>query len=51
MAQDLTSKGMGVRSQRYAMIVKDGTVRYLGVDVASKVERSSAAAVLSRLAS
>ena len=46
---DLTEKGMGVRSQRYAMIVKDGTVTWLGLDAAGQFENSSAEQVLANL--
>jgi peroxiredoxin len=40
--------GMGTRSKRYAMIVDNGTVTYLGVD-AKGVELSSADAVMAEL--
>ncbi len=29
---DLTDKGLGIRSKRYAMIIKNGTVLYTGFD-------------------
>ena len=29
---DLSARGMGIRSQRYAMIVEDGVVKYLAVE-------------------
>ena len=29
---DLTARGMGVRSQRYSMLVKDGVVKTLNVE-------------------
>ncbi len=45
---DATGGGMGVRSKRYAMIVNDGVVEYLGVDTKG-VEQSSAEAVLAEL--
>lgn len=45
---DATGFGMGVRSQRYAMIVNDGRVEYLGVDVKG-VEKSAADAILAEL--
>lgn len=45
---DLSNFGMGVRSKRYAMIVDNGTVSYLGVD-AKAIEASSADAVLEAL--
>ncbi len=45
---DLTAAGMGVRSKRYAMIIDDGEVTYLGVD-AKGIEQSAAEAVLVQL--
>lgn len=45
---DLANFGMGVRSKRYAMIVDNGSVSYLGVD-AKAIEASSADAVLEAL--
>jgi peroxiredoxin len=45
---DATAFGMGVRSKRYAMIVDDGTVTYLGVD-AQAIEASAADAILEAL--
>ena len=40
--------GLGNRSKRYAMIVEDGTVTYLGVDEKA-IEKSSAETVLGQL--
>lgn len=45
---DLTAAGMGPRSKRYAMILDDGKVSYLGVD-AKGIEESSAERVLENL--
>ncbi len=45
---DLTEMGLGKRSKRYAMIVDNGKVTYLGVD-AKAIEASSAEAVLTEL--
>ena len=45
---DANGFGMGTRSQRYAMIVDDGVVSYLGVD-AKAIEASAADAVLAQL--
>ncbi|MDX1434568.1 MAG: peroxiredoxin, partial [Gammaproteobacteria bacterium] len=39
---DLRPRGMGVRSQRYAMIVDDGVVKALNVEEPGKFEKSSA---------
>jgi glutaredoxin/glutathione-dependent peroxiredoxin len=46
---DLSDKGLGVRSQRYAMIVEDGTVTHLAVEAAGAFDVSSAESVLSAL--
>lgn len=45
---DASGFGLGIRSQRYAMIVDNGTVTYLGVD-AKAIEKSAAEAVLEQL--
>ena len=39
---DLTTKGMGVRSQRYSMLVVDGVVRTLNIEAPGKFEVSGA---------
>jgi len=46
---DLTDRGMGVRSQRYAMVVDDGTVTHLAVEAPGAFEVSSAESILSAL--
>jgi peroxiredoxin len=46
---DLMDKGLGMRSQRYAMVVNDGKVEKLFVEAAGKFEVSSAENVLSQL--
>ena len=46
---DLTERLMGVRSQRYAMIVDDGVVRHLAVEAPGKFEVSSADEILKQL--
>lgn len=43
---DLTGKGLGVRSQRYAMLVEDGIVKSLNVDPGGSFDKSSAEAML-----
>lgn len=43
---DLTARGMGVRSTRYAMLVKDGKVTALNVEGPGKFEVSDAATLL-----
>ena len=49
MVLDLTSRGLGVRSARYAMIVNDGTVEHLFAEDAGAFEVSSAENVLAAL--
>ena len=39
---DLTARGMGVRLQRFAMIVEDGVVKHISVEQPGKFEVSSA---------
>jgi glutaredoxin/glutathione-dependent peroxiredoxin len=39
---DLTARGMGVRSQRYSMLVKDGIVKALNIEAPGKFEVSDA---------
>lgn len=46
---DGTGFGMGIRSQRYAMILRDGIVTHLGVEAGPGLEVSSADAVLAAL--
>ena len=43
---DLTSRGMGVRSQRYSMLVVDGVVKTLNVEGPGKFEVSDAGTML-----
>ena len=45
---DLTGKGMGVRSARYSMLVKDGKVASLNVEAPGKFEVSDAATLLAQ---
>jgi len=49
LAMDLTKNGMGVRSQRYAMIVKDGKIDQLFVEKPGAFEVSAAENVLKHL--
>ena len=45
---DLTAKGMGVRSQRYSMLVKDGVVKTLNIEAPGKFEVSGADTMLAQ---
>ncbi len=45
---DLTGKGMGLRSNRYSMLVKDGKVASLNVEAPGKFEVSDAATMLAQ---
>lgn len=49
MEFDLTARGLGVRSQRYAMIVEDGVVKTLDLEAPGKFEVSDAASTLKKL--
>ena len=50
LSLDLTSRGLGIRSQRYAMIADNGVVRKLNVEAApGQVDASSAEALLAQL--
>ena len=49
LSMDLTKNGMGVRSQRYAMIVQDGVIKDLFVEKPGAFEVSSAENVLKHL--
>ena len=49
LSMDLTKNGMGVRSQRYAMIVKDGVIKGLFVEKPGAFEVSTAENVLKNL--
>jgi len=46
---DLTARGFGVRSDRYAMIVEDGVVKALEREAPGKFEVSDAASILKKL--
>ncbi|MFC1681848.1 peroxiredoxin [Pseudomonadota bacterium] len=49
LEMDLSAGGMGLRSQRYAMVVKDGVVTLLNVEAPRKFEVSDAETVLNSL--
>ena len=46
---DLTARGMGLRSNRYAMLVDNGVVKAVHVEEPGKFEVSSAEAMLAKL--
>jgi len=45
---DLASKGMGLRSQRYSMLVDNGVVKTLNIEAPGKFEVSDAATMLAQ---
>ena len=46
---DLTDRGMGVRSQRYSMLVDDGVVKQFNLEAPGKFEVSGADKMLAQL--
>jgi peroxiredoxin (alkyl hydroperoxide reductase subunit C) len=46
---DLIARGLGVRSDRYAMIVEDGVIKTLDREAPGKFEVSDAASILKKL--
>lgn len=46
---DLNARGLGLRCQRFAMIVDDGTVKSIEIDAAGTFEKTSAESVLAGL--
>lgn len=46
---DLNARGMGVRSQRYALVAEDGKVTHLGVEAPGGFEVSKAESILAAL--
>ena len=48
---DLSARGMGLRSTRYSMLVKDGKVAAMNVEAPGKFEVSDAATLLSQVKS
>jgi glutaredoxin/glutathione-dependent peroxiredoxin len=46
MTLDLITRGMGLRSQRYSMLVKDGVVKTLNIEGPGKFEVSDAGTML-----
>jgi peroxiredoxin len=50
LEMDLTSRGMGMRSQRYSLLVQDGVVKAINVEAPGKFEVSNAETMLKALA-
>ena len=46
---DLTARGFGVRSKRYAMVVEDGAITQLEIDESGELNKSDAESVLGLL--
>lgn len=46
---DLTGKGLGMRNQRFAMVVEDGVVKSIEIDAPGTYEKTSAESVLASL--
>jgi peroxiredoxin len=49
MELDLTARGIGVRSQRYSMLLEDGAVKTLNVEGPGKFEVSDADTMLKQV--
>ena len=49
LEMDMTARGLGVRSQRFALVAKDRKVVHIGVEAPGAFEVSSASAVLGAL--
>jgi peroxiredoxin len=49
LEMDLTARGMGVRSQRYSMLVDNGVVKSLNVEAPGKFEVSDADTMLKQV--
>lgn len=49
LEMDASGFGMGTRCQRFAMIVDDGTVSYLGIEAPGEIKVSAADAILEAL--
>ena len=46
---DLVARGMGIRSQRYSMLVEDGVIKQLNVEAPGKYEVSDAETMLKQV--
>ncbi len=50
LSRDLSKTGMGIRMQRFSMLVEDGVVKALNVEAPGKFEVSDAKTILDQLA-
>jgi peroxiredoxin len=50
LEQDLTARGLGVRAQRFSMLVEDGVVKALNVEAPGKFEVSDADSMVKQVA-
>lgn len=46
---DLNGKGLGMRNQRFSMLVDDGTVKVLNIDPAGSFDKTSAETLISQI--
>ena len=46
---DLTGKGLGLRNQRFSMLIDDGVVKVLNIDPPGSFEKTSAETLLSQI--
>lgn len=49
LERDLTPNGMGIRARRFAMLIVDGKVQYLGIEGSGQFELSTAETILAQL--
>lgn len=49
LEQDLSTRGLGIRSQRYSMILEDGVVKALNLEAPGKFEVSDAESMLKQV--
>jgi peroxiredoxin (alkyl hydroperoxide reductase subunit C) len=49
LEMDLVARGLGIRSQRFALIAKDGKVTHIGIEQPGAFEASKAEAILAAL--
>jgi peroxiredoxin len=49
LERDLTAGGMGIRCYRFACIIKDNTVTYIGIEGSGEFGKSKAETILEEL--